>query len=129
MPYESSGFQRAQVRAETYAKDRRKVGQLLKDALVKAYNHRSQLQHVWPDLMSLYRMLKAWSHGEYKFIPWKTIVLSVAAIIYFLNPLDLTPDFIPGVGLIDDAVVLSFVVNSIKKELDRFLRWEQENEV
>jgi uncharacterized membrane protein YkvA (DUF1232 family) len=43
-----------------------------------------------------------------------------------LNPFDVAPDFIPGIGYLDDAVVLGFVVNSIKKELERFLRWESE---
>jgi len=71
-------------------------------------------------------MLKAWSKGDYQSLPWKTIVLSLATIIYFVNPLDVVPDFIPGVGYLDDAVVLGFVVNSIKKELNKFLRWENE---
>jgi uncharacterized membrane protein YkvA (DUF1232 family) len=71
-------------------------------------------------------MLKAWSKGDYQSVPWKTIVLSLATVIYFLNPFDVAPDFIPGIGYLDDAVVLGFVVNSIKKELERFLRWESE---
>ena len=90
----------------------------------KAYRNRNQLKAVWEDLMAVCRMLKAWSKGDYQSVPWKTIVLSLATIIYFLNPFDVAPDFIPGVGYLDDAVVLGFVVNSIKKELEKFLRWE-----
>ena len=120
------GFDQARNQAESTARDRNKTKQLLQDALNKAYRNRSQLKAVWGDLMAVCRMLKAWSKGDYQSVPWKTIVLSLATIIYFLNPLDVVPDFIPGVGYLDDAVVLSFVVNSIKKELDRFLRWESE---
>jgi uncharacterized membrane protein YkvA (DUF1232 family) len=120
------GFAQAQNQAESAARDKNKTKQLLHDALNKAYRNRAQLKSVWEDLMTVCRMLKAWSKGEYQSVPWKTIVLSLATIIYFLNPFDVAPDFIPGIGYLDDAVVLGFVVNSIKKELDKFLHWESE---
>ena len=120
------GFAQAQSQAESAARDKNKTKQLLRDALNKAFQNRNQLKSVWEDLMAVCRMLKAWSKGDYQSVPWKTIVLSLATIIYFLNPFDVAPDFIPGVGYLDDAVVLGFVVNSIKKELEKFLRWESE---
>jgi len=120
------GFAQAQNQAESAARDKNKTKQILHDALNKAYRNRAQLKSVWEDLMAVCRMLKAWSKGDYQSVPWKTIVLSLATIIYFLNPFDVAPDFIPGIGYLDDAVVLGFVVNSIKKELDKFLRWESE---
>ena len=120
------GFDQARSQAESAARDKSKTKQLLQDALSKAYKNRRQLKSVWEDLMAVCRMLKAWSKGDYQAIPWKTIVLSLATIIYFLNPFDMAPDFIPGVGYVDDAVVLGFVLNSIKKELEKFLRWENE---
>jgi uncharacterized membrane protein YkvA (DUF1232 family) len=120
------GFAQAQNQAESAARDKNKTKQLLHDALNKAYRNRAQLKSVWEDLMAVCRMLKAWSKGDYQSVPWKTIVLSLATIIYFLNPFDVAPDFIPGIGYLDDAVVLGFVVNSIKKELNKFLRWESE---
>ena len=120
------GFAQAQSQAESAARDKNKTKQLLQEALNTAYQNRSHLKAVWEDLMAVCRMLKAWSKGDYQSVPWKTIVLSLATIIYFLNPFDVAPDFIPGVGYLDDAVVLGFVVNSIKKELEKFLRWESE---
>ena len=120
------GFAQAQSRAESAARDKNKTKQLLQEALNKAYQNRNQLKAIWEDLMAICRMVRAWSMGHYQSVPWKTIVLSLATIIYFLNPFDMAPDFIPGVGYLDDAVVLGFVVNAIKKELDKFLRWENE---
>ena len=38
----------------------------------------------------------------------------------------LISDFIPVVGYLDDAAVISFVVASIKADLDNFLEWEDE---
>ena len=123
------GFSQAQSQAESAARDKNQTKQLLRDAVNKAYQNRNQLKAVWEDLMAVFRMLKAWSKGDYQSVPWKTIVLSLATVIYFLNPFDMAPDFIPGVGYLDDAVVLGFVVNSIKKELEKFLRWESEASV
>jgi len=120
------GFAQAQSQAESAARDKNRTKQLLQDAVNKAYQNRNQLKAVWEDLMAVCRMLKAWSKGDYQTVPWKTIVLSLATVIYFLNPFDMAPDFIPGVGYLDDAVVLGFVVNSIKKELEKFLHWESE---
>src|SRR5689334_13325010 len=114
---EPRGFAEAKRKAQTYAQDPKKTGHLLTDAINKAYQHRSQLRTIWRDLMSLLRMLRAWSNGHYRRVPWRVLILSIASIIYFLNPFDLAPDFIPGIGYIDDALVLTFVFNSIRKEI------------
>jgi len=78
-------------------------------------------------LQSLCRLINAWLRGKYTVVPWRTIVLSIAGIIYFVNPLDLIPDLLPIVGFLDDAGVLAFVLHSIRKDLDRFLDWERLN--
>ena len=54
-------------------------------------------------------------------------MLSIAAILYFVNPLDVIPDLLPAFGFLDDAGVLAFVLQSIRKDIDRFLDWERVN--
>lgn len=71
------------------------------------------------------RLTKAYAMGHYREIPWKTILIIVAAIIYFVNPIDLLPDFIPVAGLTDDFGILIWVYNSVSNEIDKFLTWEQ----
>ena len=71
------------------------------------------------------RLLKAYALGHYREIPWKTLLLIVAAIIYFVNPLDLVPDLIPLTGLTDDFAVLLWVYNSASDEINKFLAWEK----
>jgi uncharacterized membrane protein YkvA (DUF1232 family) len=73
----------------------------------------------------LSRLTSAYASGKYREIPWKTVMTILAAIIYFLNPLDLIPDFIPIMGLTDDFGVLVWVYNSIQSEIDKFLTWEK----
>ena len=123
------GFRQAEVEAATYLKDKKKVQHLIQAALNKAYQHREQMARVWVELMALVRMVRAWSRGEYKKLPARTILMAIAAVIYFLNPLDLIPDFIPGIGYLDDATVIAFAFSSIRKDLRIFLDWEcQKNE-
>lgn len=71
------------------------------------------------------RLIKAYALGQYRDIPWKTILLIVAAIIYFVNPLDMVPDIIPLTGLTDDFAVLVWVHNSVSNEIEKFLDWER----
>ena len=71
------------------------------------------------------RLIKAYALGQYREVPWKTILLIVAAVIYFVNPLDLVPDIIPLTGLTDDFAVLIWVYNSVSNEIEKFLEWEK----
>lgn len=71
------------------------------------------------------RLASAYASGKYRAVPWKTVMTVLAAIIYFLNPLDLVPDFIPLMGLTDDFGVLIWVYNSIQGDINKFLDWEK----
>jgi uncharacterized membrane protein YkvA (DUF1232 family) len=71
------------------------------------------------------RLIKAYATGQYKAIPWKTFLIIVAAVIYFLNPLDFIPDLIPIAGLADDFAVLLWVYNAVSGEVEKFLSWER----
>ncbi len=71
------------------------------------------------------RLIKAYALGQYRDVPWKTILLIVAAVIYFVNPLDLVPDIVPLTGLTDDFAVLLWVYNSVSNEIEKFLAWEK----
>jgi uncharacterized membrane protein YkvA (DUF1232 family) len=71
------------------------------------------------------RLTKAYATGKYRDIPWKSVLIVLAAIIYFINPIDLIPDVVPVLGLSDDFSILIWVYNSVSKEVDKFLTWEK----
>jgi uncharacterized membrane protein YkvA (DUF1232 family) len=71
------------------------------------------------------RLIRAYALGYYRDIPGRTLVVILAAIIYFLNPIDLLPDLIPITGLTDDFGVLLWVYNTVGGEVDKFLTWEK----
>jgi uncharacterized membrane protein YkvA (DUF1232 family) len=79
---------------------------------------------VLEDFRTLVRLVVAYARGNYRDIPADSLVLVVAGLIYVVSPLDLIPDTIPGVGLLDDAVVVGRVIKSVRKELEQFRAWE-----
>jgi len=74
---------------------------------------------------TLGRMVKAYALGHYREIPWKPLLMITAVVIYFVNPIDIIPDWIPGLGLSDDFTILASVYATVKNEIDKFLSWER----
>jgi uncharacterized membrane protein YkvA (DUF1232 family) len=44
----------------------------------------------------------------------------VEALAYFADPSDLVPDQIPGLGLLDDAIMVELVAQELRPELDAY---------
>lgn len=122
---EPKGFDKARKKTETLLKDDRQLKSLIKKASSKAKSKKNELKEVWRDLQTLIRLIKAWRKKEYQDIPWKTILYASAAVVYFVSPLDLIPDFIPLAGFIDDISVITFVINALKNDLTKFKEWEK----
>jgi uncharacterized membrane protein YkvA (DUF1232 family) len=72
----------------------------------------------------MFMMIKDFRKGVYNKIPWFTIAAITTALLYVFMPLDLIPDFIPGLGFIDDLTVLSFVTGWIETDLHKYLDWK-----
>jgi uncharacterized membrane protein YkvA (DUF1232 family) len=120
-------FKKFLAAAEGYIKQPTRLKKLLLDAFNKAREKKDvgTLAHeAWETLQSLFRLIKLSASGEYTGVPATTVVAAVAVLIYFLSPLDLIPDFIPVVGLLDDMALVAWFSTSIKHELDKFHEWE-----
>ena len=72
------------------------------------------------------RLIRAYANGSYREIPVASLLMVLVAVIYFVSPIDLIPDFIPVAGYIDDALVVSLAINQVKIDLDAFMQWEIE---
>jgi len=72
------------------------------------------------------KMLKDYKNGLYKEVPWFTIGSIIFSLLYVLNPFDIVPDFIPGLGYIDDLSVLTFALRFIETDLHSYLDWKIE---
>ena len=49
----------------------------------------------------------------------------LAAIAYFSNPEDLIPDHVPGLGFLDDAIMVKFIEEEFKHELWGFRKFRK----
>jgi len=79
------------------------------------------------DFKLLMALVKDYWHGKYRRIPFWTIAAITAALLYVLNPFDLIPDFIPGLGQIDDAAVVAACLLLVRQDLQKYKRWKVEN--
>ncbi|RMG63391.1 MAG: DUF1232 domain-containing protein [Calditrichaeota bacterium] len=118
----TSGLDEAQ--AAQVAQDQEALQHLLREAAEKAQRYRQQLNRVWDQLELLLNLVRAYVRGEYRRVPWKALVLMVGALLYFLNPMDIVPDFLAGIGFIDDATVIAMVVQAVREELERFRQFQ-----
>lgn len=113
-------FDKTKQQAEDIIESSEKLNQLLHDSLEKARKNRQRILEIWDDLLVMIELVRAYVRGEYVHVPWKVLVYIVAALIYFVNPLDVIPDFIFGFGFLDDAAVIGFVMKAVHDELERF---------
>lgn len=123
------GKRKEQIEASTYIQDKQKLAALLVEAESKAKtsnNKKGFVKETWDDLHILFAMLKAYVKGEYKYIPYSSLALIVGAILYFVMPIDSIPDILAVVGLTDDAALIAITMKKIKGDLDRFVKWRDE---
>ena len=109
-------------KAKEYAGDKEKTSKLLRDAAKKANDlekKKGPLEEIWDNIQLLFGMVKDWISGEYKEIPVGSIVVIIMGLLYFVSPVDIIPDFIPG-GLVDDALVLGLVIKQVKSDIDKY---------
>jgi uncharacterized membrane protein YkvA (DUF1232 family) len=124
----SQFYKTATVKAVKVIASRNKMFALLN----KAYNHFSNKendrpisQEVKEKFKTLLRLIRALYKKEYKDFPWGSLVKATATIIYLVSPLDLIPDFIPFVGMMDDFALISWTIGSLSDDIKDFENWEE----
>ncbi|MEX2579685.1 MAG: YkvA family protein [Verrucomicrobiales bacterium] len=121
----SDSFVDAESKAKEYAKDPEKLKGLFQDAAEKSKNAPNrQFGETWAYLQAMIRLIRAYAKGDYRAIPWNSLVMIVFAIIYFVSPIDAIPDWIPVAGFLDDALIVSLALKQVKGDLDAFMEWE-----
>jgi uncharacterized membrane protein YkvA (DUF1232 family) len=85
------------------------------------------LIRLFQDLKLMMPLVRDYWKGKYRDISAKSIVIFVVALAYIISPIDLIPDYIIGLGQIDDAVILGLALYFLEKDLRKYKEWKDRN--
>ncbi|MDT0689498.1 YkvA family protein [Salegentibacter sp. F188] len=88
---------------------------ILNSSMLKKYTEIGKL---------MFGMLQDYRSGTYRNIPWFSIAAITFAFLYILNPFDIVPDFIPGLGYIDDFAIMTITLRFLETDLHSYLDWK-----
>jgi uncharacterized membrane protein YkvA (DUF1232 family) len=83
----------------------------------------SKLKAFWSEVSVCARMAKATIAGKYPMKAREKAIL-ISGLAYVVLPIDAIPDVIPGVGYVDDVLVIAGVVAGLTWEILEFKKWE-----
>lgn len=86
--------------------------------------HAGVLQEYWEDVQTFFQMLGDYWNGSYREVPFATIAAIVGALAYLICPIDVIPDFIPVIGLVDDAAVIAICLKLVRTDIAAYRAWK-----
>jgi len=113
----------AKEKAEEFIHSKDKVVELLSQSTTKAKRNYEFLLEPWESLQILLRMVRSWLGGRYS-PPIVTVLGGIAALVYFVDPLDMIPDTVPVLGYLDDTAVITALVRMNLTAVSKFRNWE-----
>jgi len=113
------------TRAKVLLKDKEQTISKLQQAFQKAKLNKDGLATVWEKLQLFFSLIKDYSQGHYTQMPIRSVIAILASLLYFLSPLDFIPDFILGLGFMDDVYILTLVYKQVAKDLALYEAWKK----
>ena len=78
------------------------------------------------EILGLVGMVNDWVTGQYKGIPWETILTIIAVLTYVVSPVDVVPDVIPVAGVVDDVYLATKILPAISKDIAKYKEWKSQ---
>ena len=121
-------FKKATGRAGRYASNSSKLFNLARQVMTKVQQGgvKEGMAGALGQVQLLVRLVRAYASGEYRKLPWKSLVSIVGVLIYFVSPIDFIPDFLPIVGMADDLALILWLFKTLGDDLDAFSQWEKQ---
>ncbi len=66
--------------------------------------------------------------GRYRQPPLGTLIGAILSVVYLINPLDLVPDVLPVLGIIDDTLVAGVFLALLSRDVKKYLVWRSSHE-
>ncbi len=114
------------IKAEKIIKDKQRFDNLI----IKAEKKLKGIPKVGEKLSYIpifIQMMKYYFTKEYTNLPLGTVIVIVSTLLYLCSPIDLIPDFIPGLGYLDDVAVVMACLKLVESDVKEFIQWRDTN--
>jgi uncharacterized membrane protein YkvA (DUF1232 family) len=82
------------------------------------------LARIFQNLRLLVPLIKDYWKGNYRDVSIKSIIIFVVTLTYIISPIDLIPDYVIGLGQIDDVALLGLSLFFLEKEIRKYKEWK-----
>jgi len=62
--------------------------------------------------------------GAYRRVPWHSLAIGTAAILYAASPADVVPDMLVGIGALDNIAVAAIAARVLRKDLKAYCEFK-----
>ncbi|PEN14036.1 hypothetical protein CRI94_08295 [Longibacter salinarum] len=95
------------------------------DDVEASFDRSGALGRLLDDGRLLLNLVRDARTGRYRKLPRWSLSAAVFTLLYVLNPMDLIPDVIPGIGALDDAAVVSLCLIMMEQDLLAYRSWRR----
>mgnify|MGYP006281164185 CR=1 FL=1 len=94
------------------------------DAIEERFRDNGPLRRLLDDGRLLLALVQDTWEGRYPKVPWWTVSGAAFTLLYVLNPMDLIPDALPLIGVLDDAAMVSACLVLLEQDLADYRAWQ-----
>lgn len=76
--------------------------------------NRGALSKIWPNIQAMWSLIKDPSAS------WGAKAACIGALLYVISPIDVVPDVLPIIGLLDDVAVVGIALKSIATVIQEY---------
>jgi uncharacterized membrane protein YkvA (DUF1232 family) len=86
------------------------------------------LQNILGEVELVLDLVRDYWSGRYRDIPRWVIGALAFALLYFINPIELIPEFVPVIGYLDDAALLLLALRLTREHVQKYKAWREQRE-
>lgn len=106
--------------------------------LVKLAKQRGRVTTAWKELPErmhqvanqtklMLELVDDFRDGTYRKVPWRSLAVCAAAVLYAASPADVIPDVLVGIGLLDDLAVVAIATRVVRDDLKKYCEFKGYN--